>query len=41
MGLGPTIFQEFSESNPGICISADRQHPILQGFLKDLTQKMG
>lgn len=41
MGLGPTIFQEFSESNPGICISADRQHPILQGVFKGFNSENG
>ena len=41
MGLGPIIFQEFSESNPGICISADRQHPILQGVFKGFNSENG
>ena len=41
MGLGPIIFQEFSESNPGICISADRQHPILQGVFKGFNSESG
>lgn len=41
IGLGPTIFQEFSESNPGICISADRQHPILQGVFKGFNSESG
>lgn len=41
LGLGPIIFQEFSESNPGICISADRQHPILQGVFKGFNSESG
>ena len=41
MGLGPIIFQEFSESNPGICINADRQHPILQGVFKGFNSESG